>query len=151
MAEPSSRVCRVLMTGPLTPFADAFAAELRARGYTPLTTAGELRQVGRLSCWLQAGGLSAADLTDADRLERDPLAVQAEAAGTDLVVVRLVGGAATALDVAGTWRKWSAHLWSTSGPNVRATCPVATASGSANLPNIVAVCRAESLIVVDRA
>ena len=68
MAEPSSRVCRVLMTGPLTPFADAFAAELRARGYTPLTTAGELRQVGRLSRWLQAGRLSAADLTE-ERVE----------------------------------------------------------------------------------
>ncbi len=68
MAEPSSRVCRVLMTGPLTPFADAFAAELRARAYTPLTTASELRQVGRLSRWLQAGGLSAADLTE-ERVE----------------------------------------------------------------------------------
>jgi integrase/recombinase XerD len=64
MAGPSSRVCRVLMRGPLAPFADAFAAELRGRGYTPLTTASELRQVGRLSRWLQAGGLSAADLTE---------------------------------------------------------------------------------------
>ena len=68
MAGPSSRVCRVLMTGPLTPFADAFAAELRVRGYTSLTTASELRQVGRLSRWLQAGGLSAGDLTD-ERVE----------------------------------------------------------------------------------
>ncbi len=37
MAEPSSRVCRVLMTGPLTPFVEAYSAELRERGYTPLT------------------------------------------------------------------------------------------------------------------
>ena len=48
MARPSSRVCRVLMTGPLVPFADAYSAELRERGYTPLTTVSELRQVGRL-------------------------------------------------------------------------------------------------------
>jgi integrase/recombinase XerD len=51
------------MTGPLAPFADAYSAELRERGYTPLTTVNELRQVGRLSRWLDAGGLSAADLT----------------------------------------------------------------------------------------
>jgi len=50
------------MAGPLTPFADAYSAELRGRGYTPLSTVNELRQVGRLSRWLEAGGLSAADL-----------------------------------------------------------------------------------------
>jgi integrase/recombinase XerD len=63
MARPSSRVCRVLMAGPLAPFAEAYAAELRARGYTPLTTVNELRQVGRLSRWLESRGLSAADLS----------------------------------------------------------------------------------------
>jgi site-specific recombinase XerD len=62
MARPASRVSRVLMTGPLAAFADAYAAELRARGYAPLTTVNELRQVGRLSGWLDASGLSAADL-----------------------------------------------------------------------------------------
>ncbi len=62
MAGPASRVSRVLMAGPLTPFADAYSAELRGRGYTPLSTVNELRQVGRLSRWLEAGGLSAADL-----------------------------------------------------------------------------------------
>ena len=51
-----------MMAGPLTPFADAYSAELRGRGYTPLSTVNELRQVGRLSRWLEAGGLSAADL-----------------------------------------------------------------------------------------
>ena len=64
MARPSSRVSRVLMTGSLAPFAEAFATELRARGYTPLTTASELRQVARLSRWLQAGGLSVTDLSE---------------------------------------------------------------------------------------
>lgn len=68
MARPSSRVCRVLMTGPLAPFADAYAAELRERGYTPLTTVNQLRQVGRLCRWLCAQGLSAADLSS-ERVE----------------------------------------------------------------------------------
>jgi hypothetical protein len=38
MGQPASRVCRVLMTGPLVPFAEAYSTELRERGYTPLTT-----------------------------------------------------------------------------------------------------------------
>jgi integrase/recombinase XerD len=68
MAVPASRVSRVLMTGPLAPFADAYAAELRARGYTPLSTVNELRQVGRLSGWLEARGLGASELSG-DRVE----------------------------------------------------------------------------------
>ncbi len=63
MSGPSSRVSRVLMTGPLAPFADAYCVGLRELGYTPLTTVNELRQVGRLSGWLQARGLSAAELS----------------------------------------------------------------------------------------
>jgi len=51
------------MTGPLAPFVDAYAAELRRRGYTPLSTVNELRQVGRLSRWLEARGGGAGDLT----------------------------------------------------------------------------------------
>ena len=62
MAGPSSRVSRVLMTGPLAAFADVYAAELKERVYTSLTIVNELRQVGRLSRWLDAGGLGAADL-----------------------------------------------------------------------------------------
>lgn len=50
------------MTGPLAPFADEYSAELRARGYAPLTTVNELRQVGRLSRWLEVRNLSAAEL-----------------------------------------------------------------------------------------
>ena len=63
MDRPSSRVCRVLMSGPLAPFADAYAAELNRCGYTPLTTVNQLRQVARLSRWLEAGGLSVSDLS----------------------------------------------------------------------------------------
>jgi integrase/recombinase XerD len=62
MARPTSRVSRVLMTGPLTPFVDAYVLELRRRGYTVRTRVNELRQVGRLSRWLEATGLTAAEL-----------------------------------------------------------------------------------------
>jgi len=43
MATPSSRVSRVLMTGPLTPFADHYAFELSERGYTARTAVNQLR------------------------------------------------------------------------------------------------------------
>ena len=46
------------MTGPLAPFVEAYSAELKARGYTPLTTVNQLRQVARLSRWLQVDGLA---------------------------------------------------------------------------------------------
>jgi site-specific recombinase XerD len=51
------------MTGPLVPFADGYSAELRERGYTPLTAVNQLRQVGRLSRWMEAGGVSVAELS----------------------------------------------------------------------------------------
>ena len=56
------------MSGPLTPFADAYAAELSRRGYTPLTSVNQLRGVVRLSRWLEANGLSVAGLSG-DRVE----------------------------------------------------------------------------------
>jgi len=63
MARPTSRVSRVLMTGPLASFADAYRVELRRRGYTVRSTVCELRQVARLSGWLAARGLTAAELS----------------------------------------------------------------------------------------
>ena len=63
MVRPTSRVSRVLMTGPLAPFAEAYALELRQRGYTPLTSVNQLRQVARLSRWLEVRGLGVAELT----------------------------------------------------------------------------------------
>jgi site-specific recombinase XerD len=56
------------MAGPLAPFADAYSAALRRRGYTPLSTVNELRQVGRLSRWLEAGGYEAGELSS-DQVE----------------------------------------------------------------------------------
>ncbi len=52
------------MKGPLAPFAEAYSVELRGRGYSPLSAVNELRQVGRLSRWLETRGLEAGDLTD---------------------------------------------------------------------------------------
>jgi integrase/recombinase XerD len=63
MAVPASRVSRVVMTGPLVGFAEAYVLELRRRGYTPLTSVNQLRQVGRLSSWLATQELGVAELT----------------------------------------------------------------------------------------
>jgi site-specific recombinase XerD len=57
------------MRGPLAPFADAYRAELERRGYTPLSTVNALRQVGRLSLWLEAGGCRASELSE-EKVER---------------------------------------------------------------------------------
>ena len=65
MARPTSRVSRVLMTGPLAPFADAYRVELRRRGYTQRTMIGELRQVARFSRWLEADGSTVAEVNEA--------------------------------------------------------------------------------------
>lgn len=65
MARPATRVSRVLMTGPLAPFADAYRAELLERGYAPLSIVSELRQVARFSRWLETDGLAVADVSEA--------------------------------------------------------------------------------------
>ncbi|MGH7754041.1 MAG: tyrosine-type recombinase/integrase [Gemmatimonadales bacterium] len=62
MARPTSRVSGVTMTGPLDPYETAYAGALRRRGYTPRSAVNELRQVARLSRWLDSGGLTAAEL-----------------------------------------------------------------------------------------
>jgi hypothetical protein len=52
------------MTGPLAPFADAYRAELHRRGYTPLSAESKLRQTARFSRWLEAGGLTVAEVNE---------------------------------------------------------------------------------------
>ena len=52
------------MTGPVAPFADAYRAELLERGYTPLSTVNALRQVAWFSRWLEADGLTVAEVSD---------------------------------------------------------------------------------------
>jgi integrase/recombinase XerD len=62
VARPTSRVSGVLMTGPLAPYDAEYGRELRKRGYTSRSAVNELRQVARLSRWLGASGLTAAEL-----------------------------------------------------------------------------------------
>jgi site-specific recombinase XerD len=54
---------RPSVTGPLAQYADGFRAELARLGYTPLTTASQLRLMAHLSRWLAAEGLDAPALT----------------------------------------------------------------------------------------
>lgn len=63
MGRPTSRLSRAVVTGPLAAFTKAYEAELETRGYTQRTAVGQLRQVARLSRWLEANGLGAADLS----------------------------------------------------------------------------------------
>jgi site-specific recombinase XerD len=53
------------MTGPLVPFEDAYREELRRRGYTVRSAVCDVRQVARFSRWLDAGGLTVADVSEA--------------------------------------------------------------------------------------
>jgi integrase/recombinase XerD len=63
MARRTTRVSRVLMTGPVAPFADAYRAELLDLGYTPLLLINELRQAARFSRWLEQDGLTVAEVS----------------------------------------------------------------------------------------
>ena len=65
VARPTSRVSKVVVTGPLAPYAAAYGQELRARGYTRRSAVNETRQVARLSRWLGVNALAATDLNGA--------------------------------------------------------------------------------------
>jgi integrase/recombinase XerD len=58
MSHPS----RVRITGPLTPYAQGFAGELRRQGYRPNAVADQLRLMAHVSRWLAAKQLGASDL-----------------------------------------------------------------------------------------
>lgn len=53
-----SVAARVRITGPLTPHAEGFAAELAAHGYTDLSAANQLRLMADMSGWLEATAIS---------------------------------------------------------------------------------------------
>ena len=53
MPRAASRLSRVVVTGPLAPFAQAYRLELRRRRYAPRSAVNELRQVARHSRWLE--------------------------------------------------------------------------------------------------
>jgi integrase/recombinase XerD len=77
MGRPASKVTRVLVTGPLAPFAPALRARLRDSGYTPLSAVNVMRLVAHLSRWLEASGLGVADLTS-EQVEQYAFARRAE-------------------------------------------------------------------------
>lgn len=63
MARAKSRVSKVVVNGPLAPFVTAYTAELHELGYTPLGTVKQLRQMARLSRWLEQSEIEPAGLT----------------------------------------------------------------------------------------
>ena len=63
MRRPTSRVDKVVVAGPLAPFAEGFQGRLEELGYTPLSAVTSMRLMVHLSRWLGAGGLAAGDLT----------------------------------------------------------------------------------------
>lgn len=65
MSRPTSRVSRVLMTGPLAPFADQYRERLRERRYARLSAVTIERQVAQMSRWLEAEGLGVEQLSEA--------------------------------------------------------------------------------------
>lgn len=68
MARPSSRVSRVVVRGPLGPFADAYREKLEERGYSRLSAVNLQRQVAQMSRWLDAEGLGVEQLSE-ERIE----------------------------------------------------------------------------------
>ena len=68
MPRAASRLSRVVVTGPMAPFVPAYRRELRRRGYTPRSAVSQLRQVARLSRWLEDRELGVEQL-DRERVE----------------------------------------------------------------------------------
>lgn len=64
MVTAKSRLSGVVVTGALGPYCDAYRLELSARGYTARSVVPQLRQVGRVSRWLQSQGLTVAQLDE---------------------------------------------------------------------------------------
>ncbi len=63
MGRPTSKVSKVVVAGPLAPFAEGFKARLEELGYTPLSAVNSMRLMVHLSRWLDARGMTAADLS----------------------------------------------------------------------------------------
>jgi integrase/recombinase XerD len=63
MGKPKSRVCNVIVPGPLGQYAPGYRPWLLDRGYAPLTTVSQLQLMAHVSRWLEREGLTAAALT----------------------------------------------------------------------------------------
>jgi integrase len=55
MSRPTTKVAKVRVKGPLAPFAASYKEKLEQHGYTPLTTAVQLRRLACVSRWLEVG------------------------------------------------------------------------------------------------
>src|SRR6266581_1528105 len=77
MGRPASRVARVVVTGPLAPFAPVLRARLREAGYTPLSTVVVMRLMAHLSRWLDVNGVGVTGL-GREQVERYIAARRAE-------------------------------------------------------------------------
>jgi integrase/recombinase XerD len=62
MGKPKSRVCNVIVPGPLEQYAPGYRSWLLGRGYAPLTTVSQLLLMAHVSRWLERDGLTAAAL-----------------------------------------------------------------------------------------
>ncbi|MBA2471945.1 MAG: tyrosine-type recombinase/integrase [Pseudonocardiales bacterium] len=69
MGRASSKVSKVVVAGPLAPFAEGIKARLEELGYTPLSAVTSMRLMVHVSRWLDAHGMTAADLTS-ERVEQ---------------------------------------------------------------------------------
>lgn len=63
MVRPKTKVCKVLMVGPLVPFSDNLSSMLAAAGYTPLSISNQLRLLAHVSRWMDSHDYSITDLT----------------------------------------------------------------------------------------
>jgi site-specific recombinase XerD len=70
MGRPTSKVSKVVVVGALAPFAGAFKARLEELGYTPLSVVNSMRLMVHLSRWLDARGMTAADLSSSGLVEQ---------------------------------------------------------------------------------
>lgn len=63
MVRPKTKVSKVLMVGPLVPFADELSSMLAAAGYTPLSIVNQLRLLAHVSRWMDGQAYSVTELT----------------------------------------------------------------------------------------
>jgi hypothetical protein len=63
MVRPKTKVSKVLMVGPLVPFADDLGSMLVAAGYAPLSIVNQLRLLAHVSRWMDGHDYAVTDLT----------------------------------------------------------------------------------------
>ncbi len=63
MVRLKTKVSKVLMVGPLVPFADDLSSTLSAAGYAPLSIVNQLRLLAHVSRWMDSHDYSVTDLT----------------------------------------------------------------------------------------